>query len=296
MREEQSRKQTSASRQPRSLGTRVISTEYGDDDIITNIMASVRLSDRDVEDFDRDGAVCLRDVFDDRWLELAREGIRKNIAEPGPGSEALRVQGKDGVYFNDYCNWRRIHELREYVLESPAKEIAGRLMRSAWAAFYHEHVLVKGAGTELETPWHQDQPYYPVDGDKVCSIWMPVDPVDLESTIQFVAGSHRWGKWFFPRKFATSRNYALLPSGDRALDHDYEDVPEVQPDAVLKWALQVLCSPRCNPEGLRFAFRGHGSLNLGNGSGHYVHERIVVEKACIARSLWLLLEFLWNQL
>lgn len=36
-----------------------------------------------------------------------------------------------------------------------------------WAAFYHDHVLVKEPGAESETPWHQDQPYYPVDGFKV---------------------------------------------------------------------------------------------------------------------------------
>ena len=29
-------------------------------------------------------------------------------------------------------------------------------------------------GTEKETPWHHDQAYYPVDGEAVVSIWMPV--------------------------------------------------------------------------------------------------------------------------
>ncbi|GFR29081.1 hypothetical protein TNCT_580851 [Trichonephila clavata] len=34
-------------------------------------------------------------------------------------------------------------------------------------SFYHEHVLVKEPGTDKETPWHHDQSYYPIDGDKV---------------------------------------------------------------------------------------------------------------------------------
>jgi ectoine hydroxylase-related dioxygenase (phytanoyl-CoA dioxygenase family) len=80
------------------------------------------------------------------------------------------------------------------------------MMESPYSVFYHEHVLDKEPGTEKATPWHQDQPYYPVDGDKLVrtawegsiqrsrqiSIWMPVDPVSLDSAVQFVKGSHRW--------------------------------------------------------------------------------------------------------
>ncbi|GFX26753.1 hypothetical protein TNCV_1839261 [Trichonephila clavipes] len=33
-------------------------------------------------------------------------------------------------------------------------------------SFYHEHVLVKEPGTDKETPWHHDQSYYPIDGEK----------------------------------------------------------------------------------------------------------------------------------
>ena len=45
------------------------------------------------------------------------------------------------------------------------------------STFYHEHVLVKEPGTAASTPWHHDQSYYPVDGQDVCSLWIPVDPV-----------------------------------------------------------------------------------------------------------------------
>jgi hypothetical protein len=36
-----------------------------------------------------------------------------------------------------------------------------------WVKFYHEHVLNKEPGTEKATPWHHDQSYYPINGDKV---------------------------------------------------------------------------------------------------------------------------------
>ena len=32
---------------------------------------------------------------------------------------------------------------------------------------YHNHVIVKDSGSTRETPWHQDQAYYEIDGEQV---------------------------------------------------------------------------------------------------------------------------------
>lgn len=64
---------------------------------------------------------------------------------------------------------------------------------------------MKEAGTRQRTPWHQDLPYYNVDGRLNVSMWCPVDPVPRESTLEFVAGSHddgtARGPWYTPRTF-----------------------------------------------------------------------------------------------
>ncbi len=44
---------------------------------------------------------------------------------------------------------------------------------------------------------------------------MPLDPVSLETTIRFVKGSNNWGKWFYPRKFATFKNYSVTGESER---------------------------------------------------------------------------------
>ena len=68
-----------------------------------------------------------------------------------------------------------------YMLEEggsiEADEVAARLMGSRTARFFHEHVLVKEPGATERTPWHHDQPYYPVDGDQNVSMWIALDPV-----------------------------------------------------------------------------------------------------------------------
>ena len=115
-------------------------------------------------------------------------------------------------------------------------------MQSEQAIFYHEHVLVKEPGATKESPWHHDQPYYPVDGRQICSIWMPLDPVPVAASLRFVKGSHAWGRTFLPRKFATALNYQLKDSevaGDTA---SFETVPDIdgEPDRyqILCWGLE----------------------------------------------------------
>ncbi len=191
------------------------------------------LSDRELQAFRRDGAVALRGVFAE-WLEVLRAGVGRNMAEPGPYTKEYSADDSTGYFFGDYCNWQRIPEFRSFLLESPAAAIAGALMGSKTARLFHEHVLVKEPGTEEATPWHHDLPYYCVEGTMSCSLWIPLDAVAREICPEFVAGSHRWGKRFMPRKFIgidyDRPGEALEPVPD--IDGHREDY------RILSWALE----------------------------------------------------------
>jgi ectoine hydroxylase-related dioxygenase (phytanoyl-CoA dioxygenase family) len=54
-------------------------------------------------------------------------------------------------------------------------------------------VFYRTEGLDQPTPWHQDAPYWPVQGDKIVSVWMPLDPAPERSVLGFVRGSHRMG-------------------------------------------------------------------------------------------------------
>ncbi len=153
----------------------------------------------EIEQFRTRGAAALRGVFSD-WVETLRRGIEKNMAEPGPFARDYNEPDR-GRFFNDYCNWRKIDEYREFLFHSPAAEIARSLMGSTGARLFHEHVLVKEAQTAIPTPWHHDQPYYCVDGKQNCSLWIALDPVPRETALEFMAGSHLSGKWYRPLRF-----------------------------------------------------------------------------------------------
>ena len=184
-----------------------------------------------IRDFERDGAVVVRGRLT-AWVEKLRRSIERNIAEPGIDVRDYRDE-RGGRFFGDYCNWDRIPEYREFVFQSPAAELAGALMRSRDVRFFHEHVLVKETSTDIPTPWHQDEPYYCVDGKQNCSLWLALDPVPQDTCAQFVAGSHRWGELFRPERFDRSP----LNEGD-----DLASAPDIDAHRdehrILSWSLE----------------------------------------------------------
>jgi ectoine hydroxylase-related dioxygenase (phytanoyl-CoA dioxygenase family) len=132
-------------------------------------------------------------------------------------------------------------------------------------------VLVKEPGTAKPTPWHQDGPYYFVEGEQTVSFWSPLDPV-REATLRLVAGSHRWPKPVLPKRWLADTSF--YPNPD-----DYMPVPD--PDAegmtVLEWEMEpgdavafdyrTLHGARGNTSGTR---RRAFSLRLVGDDARYV--------------------------
>lgn len=183
--------------------------------------------------FARDGVVVVRGAFDDEHVALAREAIDANLADLSERAKRASADD-DGAFIEDFCNWQRIPAIERFVHESPAAAIAGELMGAETVRLYHDHMLTKEPGTSQRTPWHQDQPYYNVDGHMNASMWFPVDPVARESSLEFVAGSHS-GQWYMPRSFMDDRA-RWFPEGTLA------DLPDIDgnPDdfEVLGWAME----------------------------------------------------------
>ena len=193
-----------------------------------------KVSEDDIRAFREDGAVCLRGVISAHWLDVLAAGVERNMRDPGRFGKRYTPEGKPGLFFGDYCNWHRIGEYEDFFRNSPAAPVAAQLMGSRKVNLFHEHVLVKEPGTEERTPWHQDQPYYTVDGADIVSLWIPLDPVPREVSLEFVAGSHRWGKWYTPKRFADGDDHP-------AKQQDFVPVPDIEAERsqhrILGWSL-----------------------------------------------------------
>ncbi len=194
---------------------------------------SKQVTDQQVADFERDGAVVIPGLFKD-WVDTLGAGIEANMNQPGPHAAENLKAGEHGRFFDDYCNWTRIPEFVDFIHNSSAAEAAARLMRSGTVQMFHDHVLVKEPGTSKPTPWHQDYPYYFVDGEQTVSFWVPVDPVDAAS-LRVVAGSHKWDKLVLPTKWLNEDDF--YPDNDEFLP---VPDPDADPDKypVLEWAMK----------------------------------------------------------
>lgn len=179
-----------------------------------------RVDDALVAQFQRDGAVCIRQLLTADELALLRDGIEANLAAPSPRAKVASRPDDPGRFFEDFCNWQDIDAFRSFIFEAPLAQLAQRLMGSQTVRLYHDHLLVKEPGTRQRTPWHQDQPYYNIEGEQNVSMWIPVDPVSRAATLEFVAGSHK-GPWLMPRTFMD--NHAKwFPEGS------LQDLPDIE--------------------------------------------------------------------
>ena len=194
------------------------------------------ITDSQIQEYSEKGAILLKKAFNIEWLSLLAEGIEKNRHNPGPYACQYSPADDEGDFYDDYCNWQRFDEYRDFIFKSPAAEIAGRLTQSSEMHIFHEHILVKEPKTPERTPWHHDQPYYCVDGEQVCSIWLPLDPVPREAGLEFIAGSHAWGKMFMPKKFLTNKEYDYKPGS-------FDSIPDIDANRnqyeILSWDLDL---------------------------------------------------------
>jgi ectoine hydroxylase-related dioxygenase (phytanoyl-CoA dioxygenase family) len=200
----------------------------------------VSVPQADVEAFQRDGALCVRGLLRPQEIELLRAGIDANLAHPSPRAKVASGRDDPGWFIEDFCSWGENEAYRRFIFDSAIADLARQLMRSRTVRLYHDHMLTKEPGTRQRTPWHQDQPYYNIDGRMNCSLWIPVDPVSRASTLEFVAGSHR-GPWLMPRSFLDAQA-KWFPDGTLADLPDIDAARERFP--ILGWAVEpgdVVC-------------------------------------------------------
>jgi len=184
-------------------------------------LTAMDMTSEQIQAYQQDGAIVLRGAFAG-WVDILRRGVEANMQTPGPyGSENVAPGDGGGRFFDDYCNWQRIPEFNDFMRNSPAAAIAGQLTGSRQVQVFHDHVLVKEPGTPKATPWHQDMPYYCVDGMQTGSFWIPLDPVSEENTLRLVMGSHLWPKLLRPKRWASGEDFY-------ADDSQFIDLPDVE--------------------------------------------------------------------
>lgn len=172
-----------------------------------------------IQQYQQDGVVCLRDVFDPKWIDKMHLGIERNIITPGPFFRDHTSEGSPGRYVFDFWNWRAIPEFRDVMFDSPLGEVGGEILDCDRVTMLMDNWFLREAGSVDAAPWHHDEPYFDFYG-RMCIVWIPVEQVSAEVGLTFVRGSHAWGRLYAAQQF--SENVPFDCMGD-----DYHRMPDI---------------------------------------------------------------------
>jgi len=190
------------------------------------------VTDAEVATFWRDGVVHLPAILPTPWLDHLADPVEATIADRSITTDmtALRegLSGADPTseprprFLSGVDHWRHDPAFAAFASRSPLPAIAGALLDAARIHLYEDSVLVKEPGSAEATVLHQDLGYFHLEGDRICTTWVPLDPVDADTgAVAYLRGSHRTGLVHRPNWFVVD---------DPLPDAAGEPVPDVADD------------------------------------------------------------------
>ena len=221
----------------------------------------MQLTDRDIRAYREDGAVVVRQAVSGPEVAEMLAMIDRHLQDGGERPWLVRRPDS----FSERYLWPTHDWMRRFCAETALPEIAGRCMGGAWARLYFDHLFYREAGGTDDTPWHQDWPYWPVRGRRIVSVWVALTPCGPESSsLQFVRGSHNWGKMYRPVQFNAKRSTDGFLAGNEA----GEALPDIDaaPDQydLLSWDMDA-------GDAIVFSAAAiHGAKGNASGSGRRV--------------------------
>ena len=196
------------------------------------------ITHEDQEAYARDGAVCLRRVFNPDWIDTLLPIARRVV-----------VDKEDfGLLPNVPNSWlaRKIPECRELAFNSPLGEACGRAMGSKQIRFFLDQFFAKPPNSQAKTVWHSDRGGWPVRGTMVPSFWMPLTPIANENCLEVIAETHRNDVVYWNM---TANSRQMIKPDDRLNVPDGEDVRNNPDFRFLTWEMEpgdaLLVHPWC---------------------------------------------------
>lgn len=155
------------------------------------------ISEEQVQQYEDDGVICLRGMFDADWCTRMYDASIRYM-ESGEGRvREVKTDDDPGRFYSNVFMCASDADFMAFRNESPAPEIAATLMRSDAVRFWYDQLFIKEPMTKAPTQWHHDLPFWPFRGEHLVSLWVALTPVTKESSgVEYILGSHKWGKFY----------------------------------------------------------------------------------------------------
>lgn len=149
------------------------------------------LNQTQFEAFRNDGVVHLPRVIDDEWVIRGREAC-KHVA----AVETVADRRAD-EYFMKLRVWENHEVFRHFCFDPAITGIAAQLTGSEKLNLLYDQMFNIAPGSGDRTAFHNDLPFWPIQGKQVASIWLAFDRVTRENgALEFIRGSHLWDRQY----------------------------------------------------------------------------------------------------
>lgn len=171
----------------------------------------------------------MRELGDDERLAYQRDGVIKVAGAVPAGTAAEMLEAVDRLLASPRAAGgtgmdRHLHphlpEFRAFLYGTDLPALTAQATGSDTIRAYFEQVFVKDPGTDRVFHWHQDHPFWPIEGTQVASTWVALTASSVAaSALEFVLGSHRWGRTYQPYFEGPADREALNQLWDGFGDH-----------------------------------------------------------------------------
>ena len=88
------------------------------------------VSKETINDYKNQGVALLKNIISNHWLEKLAKGIEKNFKNPSQYKCVYEEKNEKEIFYDDYCNWQRIEEYKDFIFNSDIAKVAAELMQS----------------------------------------------------------------------------------------------------------------------------------------------------------------------
>ena len=170
-----------------------------------------QLDEAQVAAFESDGVVRLTSVIDPESVESARQASDRATTE-----SAKQGYPREAEYYYRYRLWEKDRVFETLCTTSVVPEIAAQLLRTHKVNLFYDQLFAMRPGSATATPWHNDLPYWPLQGRQALTVWLAFDTIVKENgALEFIRGSHLWNQRYRP--FTSNKEKSLDPEPDDGL-------------------------------------------------------------------------------
>lgn len=158
-------------------------------DQLPDLSSEIAISEEKIKSYRRDGHVCVRKICSQKELDAFFTPIAETLETYR--KERRKLEDRDTYHkaFLQVGNlWTRNEAVKKFVLARRFGKIAADLMGVDGVRLYHDQALFKEPHGG-PTPWHQDQFYWPIEGNNTITMWMPFTEATVEKgAMTFASG------------------------------------------------------------------------------------------------------------